>query len=282
MTHHPPVPHSADPGPAPALDWLGLDVLVVDGRYQRALSEKSEAAINRLVREFTWSRFGCLIVAGPDKVGDFHVIDGQHRLEAAKRHPMVDRVPCSVLPPGSMADEAKAFVGVNRDRVGITSLAMYHAAIAAGDDQALSIARVVDAAGVTIPKTPRNPLPPRSLACIGKLGQLVRRFGEDLTTAGLAALVEAYPDGEDGLRVQLVEATVRILGLHGDRLDRPRLVKTLAAQAPDWWREQARIYKDGFGGSVNDAAVTLIIRNYNRGLGADNRLPGLGGVYGEG
>lgn len=54
---------SPDLGPLPTLDWLPLDALFVDDRYQRQITDDGIALINRIVREFRWSKFHPLLVA---------------------------------------------------------------------------------------------------------------------------------------------------------------------------------------------------------------------------
>ena len=72
-----------DPGEVPALEWLDKTLIDVDARYQRTLDE---GRVQKIVDWFAWDSFGAIVVA-PAPYGRYHAIDGQHRLEAAKRHP---------------------------------------------------------------------------------------------------------------------------------------------------------------------------------------------------
>lgn len=83
-------PIVSDLGAPPSLDWIPLERLVVDKRYQRALGVKNERHVRRISSGFRWNRYQPIVVT---EAGDnFAVIDGQHRLAAARlqaRHELI-------------------------------------------------------------------------------------------------------------------------------------------------------------------------------------------------
>ena len=82
-----------DPGEVPVLDWIDKGLIEVDPAYQRQLDE---ARVEKLLTWFTWASFGAIVVA-PAADGRYHCTDGQHRLEAAKRHPMISMEPVAFI-----------------------------------------------------------------------------------------------------------------------------------------------------------------------------------------
>src|SRR5580693_7468122 len=82
-------------GPAPYMDWIEVNRLVVDKTYQRDISRAGSANINRIAEFFEWAKFSPVIVA-PVEGGRFTVIDGQHRATAAMLRG-IEKVPCEIV-----------------------------------------------------------------------------------------------------------------------------------------------------------------------------------------
>ncbi|GEM_PF-899157 len=139
-----------DPGEPPVLDWLDKTLIDVDPAYQRELDE---ARVLRMLEWFEWKAFGAIVVAKAED-GRYHVTDGQHRLEAAKRHPAIDVVPAVIIEAEGTSGEAENFVAINKDRRNVTPLQLYWAELAAGDPEAQTVAQVCERAGVTIVRYP--------------------------------------------------------------------------------------------------------------------------------
>jgi hypothetical protein len=152
-------------------------LLLVDDGYQRTLSEKSVSLIRRIVAGWDWARFKPPVVAETDE--GLEVIDGQHTAIAAATHPAIALVPVIVVQALSQADRAKAFVGHNRDRLGITPMQIHFAALAAGDEDALTIAQVCERAGVKVLRSPPGGgvFRPRETLAVAAIGALCNRRG---------------------------------------------------------------------------------------------------------
>lgn len=82
--------------------------------------------MQKIVGWFAWDNFSAIVVA-PAAAGRYHAIDGQHRLEAAKRHPKVSVVPAIIITATGTAAEAETFVDVNGAHKNVSLLEMYWA-----------------------------------------------------------------------------------------------------------------------------------------------------------
>jgi ParB-like chromosome segregation protein Spo0J len=142
----------SDPGALPELAWLPVDKLDVDPAYQRTLDTKaSQKLIQKIADGFRWISFQAILATPVGKGDDkrWLVIDGQHRVAAA-RLCEIEHVPAVVVAEASQSEQAAAFVGANRNRVPMSAQALYHAELAAGEPEALTIARLAAAAGIAI------------------------------------------------------------------------------------------------------------------------------------
>jgi hypothetical protein len=133
--------------PAPQLQWLPVGLMVIDDRYQRPLDQASRAAIQRIADGFDWMQFSAVLVA-PIAGGRYAVIDGQHRVHAAALVGL-ETVPAMVV-LADLAQQARAFVGVNTTARRITNHQMYRAALEAGEAWAVACRDAVTAAGCSL------------------------------------------------------------------------------------------------------------------------------------
>lgn len=82
------------------------------------------------------------------------VLDGQHTAIAAASNPYIKEIPIMVVEAPRTAEQAAAFVGQNTERVGVTSLQLFRAAIVAEDEDALTVEQVCQRAGVKVLSSP--------------------------------------------------------------------------------------------------------------------------------
>ncbi|RDE08366.1 DUF6551 family protein [Pelagibacterium lacus] len=162
-----------DPGPLPDLDWIDVSLIDVDPTYQRGIDENR---VQKILDWFSWRSFGALTLSKIEG-GRYHAIDGQHRLEAAKRHPSVTLVPCTIIEAGGTVAEAETFVTVNANRKNVSPLEMYWAELAADDPEALTIAQVTNRAGVTIMRHPGAQYEPGQTVAVSAIRSLVDKRG---------------------------------------------------------------------------------------------------------
>lgn len=126
--------------------------LSVDEQYQRGLSERSIRLIRKIVAEWDWRAFKPPVVVEVE--GRLDVIDGQHTAIGAVTHGGIALIPVLVVEAEARSARANAFVRHNRDRIQVTPTQLHNAMVAAGDDEAVTIAQVCERAGVTILRNP--------------------------------------------------------------------------------------------------------------------------------
>jgi hypothetical protein len=136
--------------PEPVLERARPQDLLVDDTYQRNLSARSMKLISRMVKYWDWRSFQPPLVV--KIAGAFHVVDGQHTAIAAASHPKIDTIPVLVIEAEQLRDRARAFIGRNRDRVIVTPNQLHYAAVAAQQDDAVTVNTVCERSGVRILK----------------------------------------------------------------------------------------------------------------------------------
>ena len=189
----------------PELTWIDPRELLVDEAYQRGIGDKGTKLIRRIVEGFDWRRFKPPTVVWTND--GLEVLDGQHSAIAAATHPGIEKIPVVVVEAEEIAQRAGAFLGLNRDRLAISAMAMHAAAVVAGEHAAAAVERVCRACGVTVLRMPRagGICKPRDTVAVRAVGDLVRRVGEDLATRVVQVLAEAEVAGISAAALRAVE-----------------------------------------------------------------------------
>lgn len=178
---------TAQPGPAPMLQWLPIDRLIVDEAYQRPLGKNNWAAIEKIAANFQWSRFGPVLVA-PIEGGLFAIIDGQHRSHAAAMCG-IREVPAMVVQVG-IEEQSRAFAWVNSQSIKVTMFHVLKAALAAKEDWAVRADAAVAGGGCSLmvyhPSAAHKQA--GEVYSVALIKRLIEAGKDDCITAALSAL----------------------------------------------------------------------------------------------
>ncbi len=173
--------------PAPTLVWADVSDLVIDERYQRALTGKGRSAIQRIANDWDWSKYQPILVAStPD--GNLAVVDGQHRAHAGKLAGL-DRLPAMVVPM-TPEQQAAAFTSVNTDRIRLDRAQIFKARLAAGDPLAIEADRICTAAGCRLMLSNRSTSQkkPGELYAHALILKMIKAGEGEAVAVGLAAI----------------------------------------------------------------------------------------------
>jgi len=151
--------------------------LHIDHDYQRG---PRQSAVSALQSKWSWLACGVLTVAMRAD-GSLWVVDGQHRLLAARKRSDVQDLPCIVFPSESTQAEASGFVAANKNRKAMTSVSVFRALLVAGDPTANLVNDLLAGSGRTAAEYTSQ----TTVRCVGVL---VRYAKEDI-----AALRRIWP-----------------------------------------------------------------------------------------
>ena len=186
-------PFNKPVGQPPTLEWIAVERIGVDPGYQRdATSNASTSLIRKIARAWDWRL--CLPLSLSRRGdGTLWVVDGQHRLGGAKLRGDIPHLPCVVTSFTSYTDEGSAFVALNRERRALSSMDLFRAAIAAGEEQSVQMMDAITSAGLTLAfACSFSEWKPGMIACIYNIQLAWRQRGEDVVRNALVALAEAF------------------------------------------------------------------------------------------
>lgn len=251
-------PHSTDLGAKPKVVWLDLGLLTVDRTYQREIGDKGATHINRIVAAFNWNCYQPVVVSERDD-GTYAVIDGQHRLEAARRHPLIDSLPCYIIEAPDVAAQACIFVSLNTNRLSLTSQHRFWAAHAAGEASAVALVRICGQAGVRVLRSPPSGTAPPLSLLAPMVGQaLIRKYGEKPLREAVTLLAKAHPTTPMAFRAHFLVGLTRIAGDAG--YSRDRAVAALAKADLQKLHAEAMNAAPAAGGGGRASATETVLR----------------------
>lgn len=143
------------------LMWIPKNELLIDSNYQRTVRPKRALT---LASSWSWVACGCLIVAEREDAR-FYVMDGGHRLAAAKRRSDITELPCVVFKVISNITEAQGFLDSNINRRPMFVIERFRALLTVGDEVALLVNDLIKDTG----REPTISSGPNTIACIGAM-----------------------------------------------------------------------------------------------------------------
>lgn len=151
---------------------LHKDVLQIHPAYQR---DVIPAKVKEITANWSWVGVGAIVIG--ERGGDYWVIDGQHRVLAAKRRSDITHLPCVVFQTEGVRQEAIAFLDLNTGRKPVSSIGKFKAMLAAGDEAACTVHKTLEALGVSLVATAKKGRELKSVAwSVRKAGESPDKF----------------------------------------------------------------------------------------------------------
>jgi hypothetical protein len=130
------------------LQNLSKTVLQVHASYQR---HAVDSKVLQLAAKWSWVACGTILVG--KRGGEYWVIDGQHRVLAAKRRSDIKTLPCLVFKTESVAQEAQGFLDANTGRKPVMTIDKYRAGLAANDPTYVVLQGIFNRLGIAVKVT---------------------------------------------------------------------------------------------------------------------------------
>ncbi len=244
-------------GTMPSIEWVHVTDLTVDRSYQRSIdNEPSRRLIASIAANFDWRLCAPLVVSRRSD-GTKVIIDGQHRWAAAVRRGDLLQLPCCLFTYENPEDEARMFIVANRARKAINRLDDFHAALAATDEDATEIKRLVAEARLTIARTTSSTSwKPGEVAFTSSIAKALRRHGESIVSAALTAMSEAYEGQPLTHGASVFGALVRIFANPPEDFDPDELVPVMKHFGMS---DLGEIVREQKGGDARAAALAKVL-----------------------
>lgn len=256
-------------GHRPSLEFRRLDELEIDTDYQRTIATgTSQTLIRRIAMFWDWGLCQPLTVARRAD-GRLMVVDGQHRLAAARMRNDIHDLPCVITSYDCAGDEAAAFVALNQQRRPLTKLDLFKAASAAEDNDALAILDLLKQAGLKLAgHTNYTAWKPGMVSNISGIQNSFRIHGPKITLAALTALARAF-EGEvlryAGSLFPGIAGFMAEQAKAGKPVSIDDLVSTLRKRTQRAWLTEIQ-FEAAASGTRRDVAARITVKNKHLGI----------------
>lgn len=245
----------------PEFAMIPCNQLRLDPSYQREVDDRR---VQSIVAHYDESLLGTLDVVGPGPI--FTILDGGHRwtgtVIARGEHVAL---PCNVHESMTTAEQASKFVALNTGRKSLGTFDLHKARLAAGENTALEVQRIVEAEGFHLSSATG------ALRSVKALRQVYEAGGASALEDVMRMCAKAW--GSEAPNASAINALGRIVMAHEDRVDREHLADVLRSYSYRQWEILGREDRLATGQHVAGAVANRIIASYNRGLRGAARLP---------
>lgn len=226
-----------------AIKILKVDDLKIDPSYQRGVVKKH----TKIVKDFMAEALGTITV-GEREDGSLWVVDGQQRVTALKALGKKE-VRADVFASQGPEHEAEVFRVMNKNRTALKPLELFHAALAAGDDEAWTIKKIVEEYGFRI-KTSTGISPASNYAAetlssmigaISTVETVFKRGGGDALRFVMSVLKDAWPGDSNRTVDAILYGLYGFWTARGKDVNLERLVPRLNTTTPAKVLSQAQL-----------------------------------------
>lgn len=235
------------------LEPLPIAQLRLDARYQRELRESSVAEI---VGNFHPEQF-LPITVGMRADSSLHIVDGQHRVAAARRMGWA-QVPCMVFESDGFEHEALVFERLQTNRAPLTVGQRWKARVARGEPKATAITEIVSTLGLV--------LSDRTISATSFCAYIAceNAYERGNLKESLVLIIQAWEYDPTGFRANFVNAVSQFLSAmtaENFEVDMKRLVDAMTKVRPAQFLRESAL-------AVNPNAVFMkrLLESYNKGL----------------
>jgi hypothetical protein len=259
----------------PKFEIIDPESIYVEDSYQRAIMKTGQSLIRKICENFDWSHYKPPVCVRVKESGNVLVcIDGQHTATASACHPDIEKIPVMVVDAADVPKRAAAFVGHNKDRIGLTTVMIYHAELAAQDPDAVVIDRALRATGASIPKraistSGKEKHPVGVTMSIGAIRAIAKRQGQDALERVLRLMVAV---GRGPIKSVEITAAALIFAIYPPPID-DKLRKIIMRKTAEEWTAL------GYAESVasGKAIAVAVAAMWCRELGVEAPDPGVKG-----
>ncbi|NRA86447.1 MAG: ParB N-terminal domain-containing protein [Rhizobiales bacterium] len=259
--------NSENVGELPELGWVNVDLIKVDRAYQR---EESEKHVNDILKNFNWRNFQPVTLALRSD-DTFNVVDGQHRVAAAKLHPQITEVPALVFKShDEVKGEAKTFVEINSKRKGISAVEKHIAAIAAEDPESLALNIALEEVNCIVARyTGDKGL--NVVVAVTACKKSIKQHGVKNFKAAVRTLRQAWPTDIDVLRAVLITSLSHIYK-YNPEMDEFHMAAELKKHGMAELFNLARALIKMRGGGTALSLKQVIVDLYNKTMPRDGQI----------
>jgi hypothetical protein len=263
---------SEDKSPTPKIElkteFIAIKYLSVV--WQPAQRPFSPAWAKQIADEFDDDKFEPPVVTKVHDSSNYHIVEGQHRVAAAKILFGEDCVlQCRVIQADTMARAAEIWLGINAARKAISTLQEFMVAVTAQREPETEINKMVHKMGYRVAGQKTD----YCISAVASLMKIFQRYGKDGLQLTLNVVDQMWAGESAAFNGDLLKGFAAFLNEFHHKLDFKRFGQVLTkAVTPQKLLTVSRSNAEQGDISLTEAIIAQLIKRYNNGLHADKRL----------
>lgn len=248
--------------------WVPTSHLsVVWSQSQRGLNERK---VEERMEDFDPDKFGIVVATMPNGNGMYHIIDGQHRVEAVRRlWGDGENVPVLVLSAKDPAAAADLWLGFNSARAAPQAMDRFTKGVTAGHEDEVEVDDLLRGLGYRVGMDGGD----GTISAVGACLTIYRKHGPAVLRDALLVIQGTWGKARDSVHQNIIGGYAEMLAKHGKAVDRKRLVDRVSKQyTPARLLGAAKTAREMFRGTVTHNVRRALVSTYNHGLRPEMRL----------
>lgn len=219
--------------------------------YQRI---QNLARIKEIHNNLDWDIFGVITVSYRD--GKFYVVDGQHRVEAARG--ITETLPCQVWHDLTYKQECEKFSKLNTLRKSLNAAQKFFADVEMGDEDAVAVVRIAKKFGFALNKNNYH-CKENEIGSPKTLWYIKKNYSERILEDTLYVLRTAWGGGKEYIGSDNIRGIAMFLFNHSDA-NRDILVEALRGITPNDIKFRAITNSMSFNNKYAPTRITQVQR----------------------
>jgi hypothetical protein len=230
----------------------------------------NEAWARQIADNFDTNKFDPPVISLPNGAGHYHLVEGQHRVWAAKHlFGEEEKLKCRMVNATNPAEAGEIFLGINTGRKAVKPIDKFLVAVTATREPQTSINRLVVRMGYRVSAT-------KASYCIGAVNSLIHvhdRQGMLILQDVMLALHKSWSGDATAFQGDMVRGYALFLNEFHPQLTKLRLYDVIpTAFSPNQLVAASRLYAEQHRISLAEGLSETIRARYNRGLKDGDRL----------
>lgn len=247
------------------IEWLSIDEIAFDMRYQRPLSQYK---VNEIANQFNAVAAGTPVVNVRDD-GQQIGMDGQHRIAAMKKRG-ISHVQCKVTRGLTLEQEAQIYVYCNTVRKNPSALDTFRARLITKDPLIMAISSVVEKCGLEIQFTftggsHGKRRSPKSIWAVNAMEDIYKRGKEELLEEVLILASRSWPEEGDVMKSYVLIGIMQFHLKYKGKYSREEFIAKMNITDFKAIARRSQYHAESNGGSIYTAFAKALQEAYDKG-----------------
>jgi hypothetical protein len=238
--------------------------------WRQSQRKFQEAHAKKIADDFDTDKFDPPVITKPNGQGHYHIVEGQHRVWAAKHcFGENEQLRCRMVNAEDPARAAEIFLGINSGRKAIKPVERFLVAVTAKREPETTINRLVDKMGYRISAS-------KSDYCISAVNSMIYvhdRQGYDMLHATLVLLSKSWQGDAAAFQGDMIRGYAVFINEFHAYMNVTRMADIIPkAFSPNQLVAAARLYSDQHKCPLLEAFSETLRAKYNRGMKDKDKL----------